>query len=113
MAAEMLKELNEELKAEGVALALCRVHGETRAMLARCGVIQAVGAANIYPRMIGGVLAYLTEHERWAELRALLHDLLGGALQVVRLGKETVEDQSLAEEIEALIEQSAQKFDVD
>lgn len=110
-AAEMLKELHEELKAEGVALALCRVHGETRAMLERCGVIAAIGPENIYPRMIGGVLAYLTGHERWAALRAILRDLLGGALQVVRLGKDSLEDRNLAEEIETLIEQSARKFD--
>jgi MFS superfamily sulfate permease-like transporter len=112
-AADMLKDLNAELRAEGVTLALCRVHAETRGMLERCGAIEAIGEANIYPRMIAGVLAYLTEHERWAELRALLHDLLGGALWVVRLGKDSLEDQSLAEEIETLIEQSARNFDGD
>jgi len=110
-AADMFLQLHEELEGMGIRLGLCRLHAETRAMLERSGVLGEIGAANTYPRAISAVLAYLAAREQWDDLRALVRDVLGGALEIIRSGEESHADTSLAADIEKLLDESARKLE--
>jgi high affinity sulfate transporter 1 len=59
-ALDMLSELKEEMQKRGAELWLVRVHGAVRDSLEKGHVLQQIGLENIYPRIIGGILTYLT-----------------------------------------------------
>jgi SulP family sulfate permease len=54
--ADILKELHDDLDAAGVQLMLARVRPAVRDMLDRNGVTEAIGANNIYARVLEGAL---------------------------------------------------------
>lgn len=56
---DALAELREGLRKENVGLMLVRVHQDVREVLEHSGVLGEIGAENIFPRVINGVLAYL------------------------------------------------------
>lgn len=57
--ADMLEELEADLDAAGVQLMLARVRPPVRALLDRSGVTEAIGAENIYNRVLEGALFHL------------------------------------------------------
>ena len=57
--ADMLEELEADLDAAGVQLMLARVRPPVRALLNRSGVTEAIGAENIYNRVLEGALFHL------------------------------------------------------
>jgi MFS superfamily sulfate permease-like transporter len=57
---DMLSELKEEMHKRGAELWLVRVHGAVRDSLEKGNVLEQIGLENIYPRIIGGILTYLT-----------------------------------------------------
>ncbi|NBD11393.1 SulP family inorganic anion transporter [Corallococcus silvisoli] len=73
--ADMLAGLHEDLSHRGITLALARVHAPTHRMLERTGVLEKVGAQNVYPQVSTGVEAWMARHESqvWQEWR-LIHD---------------------------------------
>jgi high affinity sulfate transporter 1 len=79
--ADMLKELHDDLDAAGVELMLARVRPAVRDMLDRSGVTEAIGADNIYNRVLEGTLAHLTSGE--ARTGRFL-DLSAGALRALQ-----------------------------
>ena len=58
--ADMLKELHGDLEAAGVQLMLARLRPAVRDLLDRSGVTEAIGADNIYGRVLQGVVVHLS-----------------------------------------------------
>jgi MFS superfamily sulfate permease-like transporter len=58
--AEVLKELDDDLRVAGVQLMLARVRPAVRDLLDRSGVTAAIGADRIYSRVLEGVLMHLS-----------------------------------------------------
>jgi MFS superfamily sulfate permease-like transporter len=52
--ADMLAELESELRAAGSSLALARVRTKVRAMLTRTSVLTAIGEEHLYPSVMDG-----------------------------------------------------------
>jgi sulfate permease, SulP family len=69
--ADMLKELEADLDAAGVQLMLARVRPPVRDLLDRSGVTEAIGAENIYNRVLEGV--QWSTSARWIQTRAKLN----------------------------------------
>jgi hypothetical protein len=81
---DMLSELKEEMHKQNVELWLVRVHGSVRDALERSNVLQEIGLENIYPRIMHGILRYLTrEPLEGAEEIALVNDGLKMTLETV------------------------------
>ncbi|AGC43988.1 sulfate permease [Myxococcus stipitatus DSM 14675] len=78
--ADMLAELEESLQHRGITLMLSRVLAPTQSLLDRTGVTEKLGADNIHPQTLNGVIEYLahrTPHSRaeWGLIRDGLHRL--------------------------------------
>ncbi len=75
--ADMLEELEADLEAAGVQLMLARVRPPVRDLLDRSGVTEAIGAENIYNRVLEGALAHLGSMDTdAAKLIGLSNDVL-------------------------------------
>ncbi len=73
----MLEELEADLEAAGVQLMLARVRPPVRDLLDRSGVTEAIGAENIYNRVLEGALAHLGSMDTdAAKLIGLSNDVL-------------------------------------
>jgi MFS superfamily sulfate permease-like transporter len=82
--ADMLEELDTDLQAAGVRLMLARVRPPVRDLLDRSGVTEAIGAENIYCRVLEGVLVHLaTGDTDLNSLIGLSGDVLRRLQQVV------------------------------
>ncbi|NTX62499.1 SulP family inorganic anion transporter [Myxococcus sp. CA051A] len=78
--ADMLAALKESLEHREITLMLSRVLGPTQRMLDRTGVTEHIGAKNIHPQTLNGVVEYLshrTHHAKaeWSLVRDGLHRL--------------------------------------
>lgn len=81
---DMLFELKEEMHKQNVELWLVRVHGPVRDSLEKSNVLQEIGLENIYPRIMQGVLRYLTQAPlEGAEEIAVVSDGLKMTLETV------------------------------
>jgi high affinity sulfate transporter 1 len=81
--ADVLKELNDDLEASGAQLMLARVRPAVRDLLDRSGITEAIGANNIYGRVLEGVLMHLSASDAHTETFVGLSGDLLGTLQVV------------------------------
>jgi len=59
----MLEELHDDLEAAGVQLMLARVRPAVRDLLDRSGVTEAIGANNIYGRVLEGALTHVSTRD--------------------------------------------------
>jgi sulfate permease, SulP family len=57
--AETLDELDRELDERGITLALAEPHGPMRGVLRRSGLLQKLGADNIFPTVGESIRAYV------------------------------------------------------
>jgi sulfate permease, SulP family len=75
--ADMLEELEADLDAAGVQLMLARVRPPVRDLLDRSGVTEAIGAENIYNRVLEGAMVHLGSMDTdAAKLIGLSNDVL-------------------------------------
>jgi high affinity sulfate transporter 1 len=81
--ADVLKELNDDLEASGAQLMLARVRPAVRDLLDRSGITEAIGANNIYGRVLEGVLMHLSASDAHTETFVGLSGDLLRTLQVV------------------------------
>jgi MFS superfamily sulfate permease-like transporter len=81
--ADVLKELNDDLEASGAQLMLARVRPAVRDLLDRSGITEAIGANNIYGRVLEGVLMHLSASDAHIETFVGLSGDLLRTLQVV------------------------------
>ena len=83
--ADMVAELHEDLERDGIELMLCHVHENARGLLDRSGVVAKIGAEHIYPRALGGMLAFLAKDSASeAARREIVGDGLRRTREVVR-----------------------------
>ena len=82
--ADMLEELEADLDAAGVQLMLARVRPPVRDLLDRSGVTEAIGAENIFNRVLEGVLVHLGRENVPADrLAGLSSDVMKRLQQLV------------------------------
>ena len=79
---DALAETKEALAAENIALVLVRVHEDVLEMLSQSGILDVIGAENIFPRILGGLVAYLEslsagDTPELAILSERIHELVG------------------------------------
>lgn len=63
-AIEAMRELVVELTSDGIVVSLARVHVELADLLRRSGILQLIGAANIYPTLPTAVAGFQAEDEQ-------------------------------------------------
>ena len=76
-AVEAVNDLRQRLGSDGVELWLCRVRSQARDLLDHAGVVDAIGADRVYPRVVDGILAFALRSPGAEERLAALTDLLG------------------------------------
>ncbi len=82
--AEMLGELHTALRQRGARLALARVHADVEPVLARSGVLDEIGQANLYPRAFDALVDHLALAGSGAEVRQVVQDGLAGIIALLQ-----------------------------
>lgn len=88
---DALAELKEELAEQNVDLMLARVHEDVREILEHSGVLDKIGADNMHPYVLDGVLEFLalspqTEETLKAHLSDNVRALIAGATALLERG---------------------------
>jgi MFS superfamily sulfate permease-like transporter len=73
---EALENLDQRLRSDGIELWLCHLLPEARDLLDRAGVVAAIGADRIHPRVLDAIVAFALRSPEGAARVAALNDVL-------------------------------------
>jgi MFS superfamily sulfate permease-like transporter len=73
---EAIEDLRDRLADAGIELWLCRLRPAVADLFSRAGVLDAIGRARIFPRVLDGILAFILRMPKAGERVGVLTDLL-------------------------------------